>query len=125
MNFIANMGISPRTVEFVRSLGHTAVHLHELGQDRLPDSAILSRAREQGAILLTSDLDFGDLLAASHAPLPSVVIFRLQPPMSAEKVNRYLLQVILDYSAELEAGALLSVNEARIRLRRLPISPAG
>lgn len=45
MRFLADMGISPKTVAFLRGLGHDAVHLHALGLDRLPDSAILELAR--------------------------------------------------------------------------------
>ncbi len=121
MKFIANMGISPLTVAYLRKHGHQAEHLHEQGLDRLPDPEILARARDQSAILLTSDLDFGDLLAASNAALPSVVIFRLKPPMSPDKVNLYLDKVLREYTADLERGAVLSVDEKRVRVRRLPI----
>ena len=121
MRFIANMGISPATVAFLRTLGHQAKHLHEERQDRLSDKEILAKARSEGAIVLTSDLDFGDLLNASDAPLPSVIIFRLRPPMSADKVNRYLVRVIQTYAKDLEDGALLSVSEKWIRIRRLPL----
>lgn len=37
MKFLADMGISPDTVVWLRSLGYDAVHLHEQGLDRLPD----------------------------------------------------------------------------------------
>ncbi len=122
MKFLANMGISPTTVTFLRSLGHQAKHLHEEGLDRLRDEEILTKARSEHAIVLTSDLDFGDLVIASKAPLPSVIIFRLQPPMSADKVNRYLARVIQTYAQDLEDGALLSVSEKWIRVRRLPLN---
>jgi predicted nuclease of predicted toxin-antitoxin system len=76
MKFLADMGISPKTVSFLRDLGHQAVHLHEEGLGRLSDSEILEKARREESIVLTHDLDFGDLLAASGAQLPAVVIFR-------------------------------------------------
>jgi predicted nuclease of predicted toxin-antitoxin system len=41
MKFLADMGISPKSVTFLQSLGHDAVHLHEQGLDRLEDSTIL------------------------------------------------------------------------------------
>ena len=41
---------------------------------RLPDMKILVKAKEEGRILLTHDLDFGELLAASGGSLPSVII---------------------------------------------------
>jgi predicted nuclease of predicted toxin-antitoxin system len=121
MKFLANMGISPLTVSFLRERGHEAAHLHEQSLDRLSDSAIIEKARNENAIILTSDLDFGDLLAASKAELPSVIIFRLSPPMTADKVNAQLLAIIEKHSGDLVAGAVISVGEQRIRVRRLPI----
>lgn len=89
MKFLANMGISPVTVDFLRRLGHDAVHLHEEGLDRLPDPDLLEKARREGRVLLTSDLGFGELLAHSQVTLPSVVIFRLAN-MRPESVNAHL-----------------------------------
>jgi predicted nuclease of predicted toxin-antitoxin system len=42
MKFLADMGISPKTTNFLRRMGHDAEHLHSLGLDRLSDSAILT-----------------------------------------------------------------------------------
>lgn len=121
MKFLADMGISPVTVDFLRSLGHEAIHLHEEGLDRLPDPSILEKARREGRVLLTSDLDFGDLLAYSGAGLPSVVIFRLMN-MQPESVNAHLDVLLTRLSTDLERGAIASVTDQRIRLRQLPIS---
>jgi predicted nuclease of predicted toxin-antitoxin system len=43
MRFLADMGISPRTVVFLQGLGHDATHLHDEGLDRLQDPAILAK----------------------------------------------------------------------------------
>ena len=67
MKFLADMGISPKIVGFLQQLGHQAVHLQQQGLHRLKDSQILEKARNEECILLTHDLDFGDLLAASGA----------------------------------------------------------
>ena len=80
----------------------------------------MEKAREEGFILLTHDLDFGDLLAATGADLPSVVIFRLRN-MRPEHVNRYLLKIISQYPEALEDGAIITVTEGRIRMRNLPL----
>jgi predicted nuclease of predicted toxin-antitoxin system len=114
------MGISPRSAAFLRSLGHDAIHLHEVGLDRLSDASILSRALDEGRVVLTHDLDFGDLMAASEARLPSVIIFRLRN-MSADRVNRYLEIILANYPDRLVAGVVMSVTEREIRIRSLPI----
>ncbi len=120
MKFIANMGISPATVEFLVRLGHEATHLHAEGLDHLPDSAILEKARRESAIVLTSDLDFGELLALSGDQLPGVVIFRLQD-MRPDNVNEHLRRVTTDHADALTQGAVISVSERSIRVRQLPI----
>ena len=114
------MGISPMTVTYLRQAGHDAIHLHEARQDTLPDPQILEKARAEGRILLTSDLDFGDLLAASGEALPSVVVFRLRS-MVPDNVNRHMAMLLAQYPNELEQGAIVSVAEDHIRVRRLPI----
>jgi predicted nuclease of predicted toxin-antitoxin system len=77
MKFLADMGISPGAVSHLRQQGYDAVHLIEQDLGRLPDDAILEKARVEARIVLTHDLDFADLMAVSRAELPSVVIFRL------------------------------------------------
>jgi predicted nuclease of predicted toxin-antitoxin system len=120
MKFLADMGISPHSVAFLRDLGYEALHLHELGLDRLPDAEILAKARREGYVVLTHDLDFGELLAISRARLPSVVIFRLRN-MRPTNVNRYLQILVAEHRAHMDQGAILSVTEDRIRVRMLPI----
>lgn len=120
MRFLADMGISPRTVAFLRELGHDAVHLHALGLDRLPDPAILELARAENRILLTHDLDFAQLMAAGGDVLPSVIVFRLRK-MKPESVNFHLRGIIAQHQESLERGAIISVVEGHARLRFLPI----
>ena len=124
MKFLADMGISVVTVDYLRSQGYDAVHLREQGLHKLEDPAILQKARMEQRILLAHDLDFGDLLAASGAVLPSVVIFRLRD-MRPANVNRHLEALLAERSVELEQGVIVSVTEGRIRMRRLPIGDAG
>lgn len=120
MKFLADMGISHRTVAFLRDAGYEAVHLHEEGLDRLPDPEILQKARDEEQVVVTFDLDFADLMAASGATLPSVIIFRLRN-MRPDSVNRYMQIVFNDHQQALQDGAIISVSEAQLRVRRLPI----
>jgi predicted nuclease of predicted toxin-antitoxin system len=78
MKFLADMGISPHVVEELRQKGHNATHLLDEGLYRMTDGDILEKARQEKCVLLTHDLDFGELLAASGGNLPSVIIFRLK-----------------------------------------------
>lgn len=120
MKFLADMGISPQTAQFLRTSGHDALHLYEAGLLTLPDSDILAKARHEDYIVLTHDLDFGELMAASGADLPSVITFRLRN-MQPDNVNRHLQAVIDQHTDALQAGAVVTVTEGRSRVRQLPI----
>jgi predicted nuclease of predicted toxin-antitoxin system len=117
------MGISPQTVEYLRRSGHEVRHLRELGLSRLPDSEILAKARSEACILLTHDLDFGELLAACGAELPSVVIFRLRD-MRPGSLNQALDTILERHQKELRSGVIMSVSEGQVRMRSLPLFPA-
>ena len=120
MKFLADMGISPQTVDFLQTLGHDAVHLADQGLDRSPDHDILEKARLEGRILLTHDLGFGELIAAKGAALPSVITFRLRN-MHPAQVNDALQRIISQHAETVEHGAILSVTEGRVRARSLPM----
>src|SRR5438093_9486295 len=77
MRFLADAGISPHTVSFLGRLGHEVAHVRALGMQRAPDVEITDRARADAAVVLTFDLDFGDVLALGVLDKPSVIIFRL------------------------------------------------
>ena len=120
MKFLADMGISPATVLFLQELGHDAIHLAAQQLYRLPDPEIIIKAREEARIILTHDLDFSALMAASGAKLPSVILFRLAD-MRPNSVNKFMALVLQHHADALQRGAILSVNETRIRVRPLPI----
>lgn len=120
MKFLADAGISPKTVAFLNAAGHDAVHVRQIGLQRATDAEIVQRARQEGRIVLTFDLDFGEILALGVADSPSVVIFRLSDETSAS-VNWRLGAVITERRSELQAGALIVVEDGRYRMRPLPI----
>jgi predicted nuclease of predicted toxin-antitoxin system len=120
MNFLADMGISPRVVEELRRKGYDSIHLLDEGLHRMTDGGILEKARQENRVLLTHDLDFGELLAASGGNLPSVIIFRLKD-MRAANINRHLFSIINQQSKSLNKGAVLSVTEQKVRIRALPL----
>jgi len=120
MRFLADGGISPRTVEFLRQLGHQAAHIRTLGLQWSSDVEIIDRARADRSVVVTFDLDFGEILALGVLDRPSVIILRLQDERAAF-VNDRLANVIEERQVDLDAGALVLVEDDRYRLRRLPI----
>ena len=120
MKFLADMGIAQSTVRWLRELGYDAVHLREQGLKRLSDEKIVAKAKAEQRVILTCDLDFGALLAASKDPFPSVIIFRLENE-KPDNINRRLGIVFGSTMAALEKGAIVLVEQNRHRIRLLPI----
>lgn len=63
MRFLADAGLSPATVDFLIARGHEAAHVRALGMQRAADTDVIARARTDSSVVLTFDLDFGDILA--------------------------------------------------------------
>lgn len=120
MKFLADMGISQKSVAWLRAEGHDAVHLREEQLHRLPDAEILEKAKRESRIVLTCDLDFPTLLAASQSSLPSVILFRLDDERP-DNINRRLTAVLSESTIALQNGAIISVDERKHRVRLLPI----
>jgi predicted nuclease of predicted toxin-antitoxin system len=119
MRFLADAGISPKTVGFLKELGHEAVHVRTLGLARAMDAELVERARADSSVVITFDLDFGDILALGVLDKPSVIICRLADER-AESVNQRLAKVLAERVSDLESGALILIEDTRYRVRRLP-----
>jgi predicted nuclease of predicted toxin-antitoxin system len=84
------------------------------------DDVILDAAVQRNAVVVTFDTDFHQLLAMSGATSPSVIRIRIER-LKGDQVAAILTQVVSTASAELTAGAVVSVTPSRIRVRTLPI----
>jgi predicted nuclease of predicted toxin-antitoxin system len=80
-------------------------------------------AREHRHVVFTHDLDFGTLLALTRATGPSVVQVRTQDVLPAN-LEDVVVRAILSYQHELQKGALVTVDEARGKVRMLPLQSA-
>jgi predicted nuclease of predicted toxin-antitoxin system len=120
MRFLADAGISPKTVEFLKQLGHEATRVRTLGLQRASDAQVVERPRTDGSIVLSFDLDFGDVLALGVMDKPSAILFRLADER-ADSVNERLSTILNERITDLESGALILVEDTRYRVRKLPI----
>jgi predicted nuclease of predicted toxin-antitoxin system len=119
MRFLADMGVARRIVEWLRADGHDAVHLRDEGLQRLPNGEIFDKAISEGRIVLTFDLDFGEIIALSGGRRTGVVLFRLHNTRTPHVIDR-LRRVLSDSAQALEQGAIIVVEESRHRTRRWP-----
>jgi predicted nuclease of predicted toxin-antitoxin system len=119
VKFLGDMGVSPRVVAWLRAGGHDATDLREQGLKQLPDSEVFAKAAREHRILLTFDLDFGELVGLGAQPGTSVIVFRLRDTRVDHVIER-LRDVLAQSSDVLEAGVIVAVEDGRHRVRRLP-----
>ncbi|HMO64076.1 MAG TPA: DUF5615 family PIN-like protein [Verrucomicrobiota bacterium] len=120
MKLVIDMNLPPEWVPFLHAHGFEAVHWSTLGAGDASDGEILRWAREHRCAVFTHDLDFGVLLAHSRDGGPSVIQVRTQD-VTPERIGTLFVRAVQAHRDALEAGALITVDEARSRVRVLPI----
>jgi predicted nuclease of predicted toxin-antitoxin system len=120
MKFLVDMNLSPGWVAFLIEAGFEAIHWSNVGPADATDFELMRWAAAQECIVLTNDLDFGAILAATHERRPSVVQLRGEI-LTPAAIGTSLLAALGQTTAELAGGAVLSVDMTRGRLRILPL----
>ena len=121
MKFLIDMNLSPDWRGVLAEHGWEAVHWSSVGNPTASDRMILQYARDNGYVVLTHDLDFSAILAATSAKTPSVIQIRMQDVLS-KQFQSLLVNALRQFEPELNAGALIVVDESRSRARVLPLS---
>lgn len=114
------MNLSPEWRKVFESIGWKSYHWSDIGSASAPDTELMDWARREDCVVFTHDLDFGALLAASGATKPSVI------QMRCEDTNPTTMGAILEDALhlskdDLRAGALVTVDPRRTRIRVLPL----
>jgi predicted nuclease of predicted toxin-antitoxin system len=112
--------LHPTVAMLLTGAGHDAVHIVDLGLRAALDATIMQAAVDSGRVLISADTDFGELLAASGAMLPSVVLLRRHGHDPSEQVDA-ILGAIEAVGDDLDAGAVVVISDTRLRVRTLPI----
>ncbi len=120
MRFLADMGVSMKVADWLRDQGHDVIHLRDEQLQRLDDGSIFEKARSESRVLITFDLDFGEIAALTGDKSCGIILFRLRNTRAPHVLMR-LMSVLRVSSAELETGAVVTVEDSRHRVRMLPI----
>jgi predicted nuclease of predicted toxin-antitoxin system len=120
MKLLVDMNLSPRWVALLTDAGWEAAHWSNIGRGAAPDSEIMSYANLHDYVVLTHDMDFSAILAATHGNRPSVVQIRLED-VSLPASGDHVVAALRHLQSELEQGALVTIGEKRSRVRMLPL----
>jgi predicted nuclease of predicted toxin-antitoxin system len=121
MKFLVDMNLSPAWRDVLIEAGHNAVHWSNVGAPSSSDEEIIAWAAERDCVVVTSDLDFGSILATSTRNKPSVIQLR-QGRHDPDSMGLTLLAAVDAAANDLLKGAILTVDPSRHRIRLLSLN---
>ena len=85
------------------------------------DHEVFELAAREERILVSADSDFGTILASRSARKPSLVLFRRGADRRPDAQLALLIDNMGEFTSDLETGSVVVIEQARIRIRPLPI----
>lgn len=121
MKLLIDNALSRHVAGALRQAGHDAVHVRDYGMGAAGDAEIVARAAVEDRIIVSADTDFGTLLALGGARKPSVILFRREANLLPDVQVALLVANLPRIADELDQGAVVIVEQSRLRVRSLPI----
>jgi predicted nuclease of predicted toxin-antitoxin system len=120
MKLLIDMNLRSGWVRFLAQAGIEAQHWSSIGRPNAPDTEITAFAKAYDYAVLTSDLDFAAILAATQDDKPSVIIIRAVDARP-DKIGVKVVSALRAAAIDLEQGALIIIEPHRSRVRLLPL----
>jgi len=123
MRLLVDEALQDAVADRLATAGHDTTHVRTLGRAGHTDDEVMALAIADERILVTTDTDFGTILALTGATEPSVVLLRGIGDTIDERVDA-LLAVLPRVERVLSEGAVVVIEPDRYRIRYLPIDDA-
>jgi predicted nuclease of predicted toxin-antitoxin system len=121
--FLIDEDIPRSTAGVLRRAGHEAEDVRDAGLRGHSDQEVFDYAQAQGAVVITADKDFSNILRFPPGTHSGLIVVRVPDELPTQQVNQELLRALADLAGEELTGLLVIVEVGRVRIRR-PARPA-
>jgi predicted nuclease of predicted toxin-antitoxin system len=119
IKLLVDVCLPPAWEDFLTGYGWPTIHWSRIGDPSAKDTEIMVWALANDRVVFTQDLDFGTLLALTHAIGPSVLQVRGEEVLP-RLVGHSVLMTLKAHALDLKSGALVTLDTNRSRIRLLP-----
>ncbi len=118
---LLDQGLPRSAVKILGIQGWDVLHTGDIDLSSASDREIIEYARKEDRIVITLDADFHAILAVENAREPSVIRIR-QEGLRGDALAELIEKIWPKIQSQLETGALVTVTEKSIRVRKIPIA---
>jgi len=116
MKVLADENIERATIDWLRQTGHEVTWVAELSPAQ-SDASVLELALKSSSILLTRDLDFGELVYREGRAAAGIILVRIHAVNQQERLS--VFQEFWPQIAPQAPGRFIVVSNHQVRVRNL------
>ena len=114
MRFLLDENVDTRLARFLRRQGHDVTAIAQDYGHSLGDQEVLAIAAREQRVLITDDLDFGELVVRERLPHAGVLLFRLGGAEPTVKQD-WLEFVLANHAQDLMSLVVVTARGVRVR----------
>lgn len=117
--FLVDENISPLTMDFIRKLGFDVIDLIKINRRGITNGELVDLAISNNRVIITLDLDLGEIYYFSSKKKFGVIVVRLKTP-TIEDINSVLGRFFKEIDLqEIDlTKSLIIVDEKKYRIRK-------
>ncbi|RJQ26924.1 MAG: hypothetical protein C4589_09170 [Peptococcaceae bacterium] len=118
MRFLIDEDLPRSMVRELNAAGYYADDIRDLGLRGQSDDKIYNYAQKIGAVLITADLGFANILRFPVGSNKGIILLRIPNEVSIKIVNKKLIDALTELSNEDISGNLVIIDMNKIRIKK-------
>lgn len=116
--FVIDEDVSRSTGKVLKDHGYEVKDIRDYGLRGAEDEEVYQSAQNNQAVVVTSDMDFGNILRFPIGSHFGIVILRFPNEVSTKEINRQLVKSIKALTDDDFKGNLVIIEPGRVRIRK-------